>query len=34
MDVIRQAIEALELPEDEVNNYVIAWAEEIKQVLK
>lgn len=34
MDIIRQAIEALELPKEEVDNYVLSWAEEIKQVLK
>ena len=34
MFMLEKMTRIMELPEDEVNNYVIAWAEEIKQVLK
>jgi hypothetical protein len=30
MDIIRQAIERLELPEKEVAEYIVSWSEEIK----
>ncbi len=30
MDIIRQAIEALELPEEEVAEYILSWSTEIK----
>lgn len=34
MYMLEKMTKIMELPEDEVNEYVIAWAEEIKQVLK
>ena len=30
MDIIRQAIETLELPEEEVAEYIVSWSREIK----
>jgi hypothetical protein len=30
MDIIRQAIETLELPEKEVAEYIVSWSREIK----
>jgi hypothetical protein len=30
MDIIRQAIETLELPEKEVAEYIVSWSEKIK----
>jgi len=34
MYMLEKMTRIMELPKDEVDNYVIAWAEEIKQVLK
>ena len=34
MYMFEKMTKIMELPEDEVNNYVLSWAEEIKQVLK
>jgi hypothetical protein len=34
MYMLEKMTKIMELPEDEVNEYVIAWSEEIKQVLK
>jgi hypothetical protein len=34
MYMLEKMTKIMELPEKEVNDYVIAWAEEIKQVLK
>lgn len=34
MYMLEKMTKIMELPEDEVNNYVLSWAEEIKQVLK
>lgn len=31
---LEKIISIMELPQEEVDNYIIAWAEEIKQVMK
>ena len=34
MYMFEKMTKIMELPEDEVNNYVLSWAKEIKKVLK
>jgi hypothetical protein len=34
MYLVEKIVTMMDLPKEEVDNYIIAWAEEIKQVLK